>query len=133
MAKVEEVVEFQIDLAKRIGSLAEILGKIAKAGVNGRAIAAWEEPAKGTALLVVNNPAKTEQALREAGTPFQKTAALAVTTKNTKGSGAKMAKALADAGINITAFRATATGTGNYLTILSTSDNVRAAQALKKV
>jgi hypothetical protein len=132
MAKVEQVTLFQCEIPKMVGSLADALGKIAKAGLNGRILAAWEETTRGVLLIVVNNAEKAEQLLRD-WTAVRRQPALAVTMKNGRGTGAKMAKALAGAGINITMMQATATGSGNYLTLLGTSDNAAAAAVLKKV
>jgi hypothetical protein len=56
---------------------------------------------------------------------------LAVTLKNRRGAGKKIAQALADAEINITGSYASAIGGGNYLTIINTDNNNGAARILK--
>jgi hypothetical protein len=131
MAKVEKVVQFNVAIPKGIGTLAEALDLVSASGINGRAFAAWEEPKRGTLMLVANDPKKTEKALKAAEVKYQKAPALAVTVKNRRGSGRRMAQILADAGINIMMAHASALGSGNYLTILMTSNDTAASKVLR--
>jgi hypothetical protein len=133
MARVEKVVEFWVQLKKRVGSLADALSVLSDAGLSGRALVAWEEKKRGVLLLVTNNPRKTEGALKRAKPKlrYKKNPALAVTLKNRRGSVRRVAQALADADINITGAYASAMGTGNYLLILGTENNNRAMKIIK--
>jgi len=133
MAKVERVTQCWVKIPKRLGSLASILDTLASGGVNGRAFVAWEEKNRGVLLFVGNDGAKTTRALKKAKPKVRvtKESALAVTTKNRRGSAKKMAQALADAGINITGIHASCLGTSNYLTIITTDNNTKAAKILK--
>jgi hypothetical protein len=133
MAKIERVTQYWVRIPKRLGSLANILDTIASGGVNGRAFVAWEEKTKGVLLFVGSDGAKATRALKKAKPKVRvtKEPALAVTAKNRRGSAKRMAQALADAGINITGCHASCVGTGNYLTIITTDNNAKAAKVLK--
>ena len=135
MARVEKTVEFWVQLKKRVGSLADALGVLADAGINGRAFVAWEEKKRGVLLLVTTDPRKTARALDRAKPKLRhkKNPALAVTLKNRRGSARRAARALAEAGINITGAHASATGTGNYVLIINTDNNRKAEKILKQL
>jgi len=131
MAKVEKVVQFTISIPKGVGTLAEALDLISASGISGRAFAAWEEPKRGMLLLVANDPKRTERTLKASGVKYQRSPALAVTVKNRRGMGRRMAQALAEGGINIVMAHASALGSGNYLTILMTSNDTEAGRILR--
>jgi hypothetical protein len=133
MAKVEKVTEFWVRIRKKIGSLAKAMDAIADGGVNGRAFVAWEEKKSGVLLFVPNDVRKATRALKAARLRFKKNPAIAVICKNRRGSGKRIAQALADAEINITGAHASAVGTGNYLTVLTTDNNTAAMRVLKDV
>lgn len=133
MAKVEKVTQFWVQIPKRIGSWAKAMSAVADAGINGRAYVGWEEKKRGILLLVTNDPRKTERALTKAKPKlrFKKEKALAVTMKNRRGSGKRLANALAEAEISVTGVHASAVGTGNYLTIIATDNNAKAEKVIK--
>ena len=95
--------EFTVRLANRPGMLAMLAERIASAGVNLEALAAYGTGEEGTVHLMVDDAATARSVLRRAGLAFDEREVLATTLPHQPGAVAAMARRLADAGVNIEA------------------------------
>lgn len=83
------------------GRLAEITAVIAQAGIDLRAVSLADTSDFGILRVIVDNPQKTEQVLKDAGYTVAVTDVIAVGLKDEPGEFSKAVKVLADNGINI--------------------------------
>jgi len=97
------VTEFTVRLANRPGMLAMLAERIAAAGVNLEALAAYGFREEGEARLMVDDAATARSVLRRAGLAFDEREVLQTTLPHRTGAVAAMARSLADAGVNIDA------------------------------
>jgi len=95
--------EFTVRLANRPGMLAMLAERIASAGVNLEALAAYGFGEEGRVHLIVDDAAAARGVLRRAGLAFEEREVLLTTLPHRPGSVAAMARSLADAGVNIEA------------------------------
>lgn len=95
--------EFVVRLDNRPGSFARVAEVLAQAGVNIEALAAWGLDGDGLARLIVDDAPGARRALEEAGLNFDEHRILTTGLPNRPGELAKVARSLADAGINIDA------------------------------
>jgi hypothetical protein len=123
----------------RPGGLADKLAALAAAGANLEFVIARRAPEQRGSGVVFVTPlkgAKQVKAAEAAG--FQKTGSLhslRVEGADKPGAGAKLTRALAEAGINLRGFSAAALGTRyvTHLALDTAQDAVKAAAALKKL
>jgi|WetSurMetagenome_2_1015567.scaffolds.fasta_scaffold750516_1 hypothetical protein len=95
--------EFTVRLANRPGMLAMLAERIASAGINLEALAAYSVGEEGNVHLMVDDAATARAVLRRAGLSFVEREVLATTLAHHPGAVATMARRLADAGVNIEA------------------------------
>jgi len=126
-------------LEDRPGGLADKLAPLAQAGVNLEFIISRRTPERAGSGVVFITPikgAKHVKAAQAAG--FQKSTSLhsvRVDGADKPGSGARMTRALAEAGINLRGLSAAAMGTRfvTYLALDTAEDAAKAAAVLKKL
>ncbi|MGH9166782.1 MAG: hypothetical protein ACRD02_02980 [Acidimicrobiia bacterium] len=97
------VTEFTLKLANRPGQLAALAEILGSAGVNIEALAAFGMNEEGHVRMVVSDPELARRALDEAGFTLEEREILSTVLPNHPGSFAKMARSLAEAGVNIDA------------------------------
>ena len=137
--KVSKTDTWASTIDDRPGGLADKLAALAKAGANLEFVIARRAPEQRGCGVVFVTPlkgAKQVKAAQAAG--FQKTASLhslRVEGVDKPGAGAKMTKALADAGINLRGFSAAALGKRyvTHLAVDTIQDAARAAAVLRKL
>ncbi len=95
--------EFTVNLANRPGMLAALTETLAEAGVNIEALAAFGVNEEGFVRLIVDNAHAARTALRGAGLTASERSVLTTTLSHRPGTLAKMARSLADSGVNIDA------------------------------
>ena len=95
--------EFTVHLANRPGMLAMLAERLASAGVNLEALAAYGIAEEGRAHLMVDDATAARSVLRAAGLAFDEREVLVTTLPHRPGAVAAMARRLADAGVNIEA------------------------------
>jgi hypothetical protein len=95
--------EFSVRLANRPGMLAALAETLADAGVNIEALAAFGFDEEGIVRVIVDNAVVARRALREAGLDATERQVLTTHLDNRPGSLARMARQLADGGVNIDA------------------------------
>jgi hypothetical protein len=88
---------------------------------------------KATFTLVVDDYARAEQALQQIGADeIHESSVLLVETPNQVGALRRIAKLIADAGINIFYFYATTSSGKTATTVMKTADDAKAVTVLKK-
>jgi len=119
-------------MVNRVGLLSEVTTAIARAKVNINAICAYGMEGTGHFLLTTNSNAKAKKALVPLGVAIEERDVLGVEMADKPGALQKVAKKIADAGIDIVYMYATA-GSGRQVTcVFLTSDNTKAIQAINQ-
>lgn len=93
---------FTIRLSNEPGALAKVAEKIAEGGVDIRAIGGGGIEDVGVGALITDNDAATRAALAQANCRYTESEAIMADMDDRPGSLAKAARALADAGVNLT-------------------------------
>jgi hypothetical protein len=102
--------EFTVFLEERIGALASLAETLAQSGINIIAIHATECPGRGIVQLMTNNDDATVNALSMAGLEFTTRRVLLLSLADEPGQLARLARAIAQADININAIYITMSG-----------------------
>jgi hypothetical protein len=97
------VTEFTVRLANAPGMLAALAERLDDAGVHIEAVAAFGAGARGVVHLVVSDAEMARSVLREAGMAFEERPVIATELPPEPGALARMARRLADTGVNIEA------------------------------
>jgi hypothetical protein len=117
--KVSEASYFRVMLPQRARAGAELLGALAAAGVNLRAVHAFPVGRRAQVDLVPDDAAVFRRAARGAGVRVgAPKRCFLVTGDDRVGAVARVMERLGAAGINVTATTALAAGGGRYATIL---------------
>jgi hypothetical protein len=120
-----------------VGLTAQVAAAVAGMGVNILAATGYSASGlreKATFTLVVDDYAKAEQALLRIGAnEIHESTVLLVVTPNRVGALERIAKLIADAGINIFYFYATTSSGDTATTVMKTADDARAIKVLQKV
>lgn len=95
--------EFTIHLANRPGMLATLTERLADAGVNIEALAAFGVGEVGIVRVIVDDADATRSVLRGAGTGFDERGVLTEVLPHEPGAMAAMTRRMADSGVNIDA------------------------------
>lgn len=110
-------------LANKPGVMADLCAGLNEYRVNIRALTVMDTVDIGTIRLVVDNVDAAKGALREAGAAFVVVPVVGVLIPNKQGAFARVARSMANNGINIEYFYATATPGAEYsLAIFRVSD-----------
>ncbi len=116
----------------RLGFFSEVSGALTKARVNIDALCAYEMEDKAYFMLAADSPVRATKALAPLGGEIKEEEVVAVEMPNRPGELEKVAKKLADAGININLIYGT-TGTGKASTcFFKTGDNKKAIRLINK-
>ncbi|MGQ9592832.1 MAG: ACT domain-containing protein [Planctomycetota bacterium] len=95
--------EFRVVLSNRPGELARVATALARQGVSLKAVAATAHSNQVTVHLVGHDVESTRAGLEAAAIPFEEHEVLSVLLEDKAGELAKIAGALADAGVNLNA------------------------------
>jgi hypothetical protein len=128
MPKVTQIV---VPLANKPGALAQLCSILGKAGVNITALLAPEIRGRGKVRVLVDNPDKAKDALKEAKIRFSEEDVIAVELDNRSGALGEVAEKLAQSKINIKFAYATASeGSAKAMVILAVPDAAKALGVL---
>jgi hypothetical protein len=127
---VRKKTEFFIDCPHKPGELARALETLAKAEVNILAFCGYGHGDTASMHFVVDEDAAATAALKAARIEFDTHRVVAVTAGSGPGQGAKFARALADAKINIEYAYASTSGTGDSTAVFGVKNVERALQVL---
>lgn len=102
MAKT--VQDFSFIVEDRPGALADVAALIAKEGINLDGCMGIRSQGKGVIHVHTDNPQATAKVLQSAGIKFEKRELFEIAIQDKPGELAKLSRALADAGVNLTLF-----------------------------
>lgn len=123
--------EFKVTMEDRPGSLAKLTEALGKGGVNIEGIAAIPSGGKGDIRVVMGNAAGARQALQGAGITVEgEREVLVVDLPHRPGELAKVARKLADAGVNIDSVYSMGDRGGNRQVVLGVDDLEKARKAV---
>ncbi len=132
MAKAKKLKQLSFTIPNRTGLLSEVTTAIVDAKVNVNTICAYELENNAYFMLTVDSNAKAKKALAQLGIKTKEDDVVAVGMPNKVGVLQKVAKKIADAGININCIYGT-TGTGRSSTcVFKTSDNKKVIGMINK-
>jgi hypothetical protein len=130
MAKVTKVNQLMVETPDEVGTMAKVCSAISDAGVNIKAICACAREGKGRFMLLTEDNAKAEQALKSAGFTVSQEEAVAIELENEAGAAKKTTQKMADAGVSLKyCYGSTGNGTVALL-IFNSNDNEKALKAL---
>ena len=113
------------------GLLGRVLGTLANAGVNLRALSVFTKDAEGHFLLITSDNKKAETALRSLGYKVKSRQALVVEISDRIGAGAEIGALLGNAVIDIESCYGSTAGKGRALLIFQTNNNKKAYETLR--
>ena len=101
MAEAKKLKQLSFSLPNKVGLLAQVASAVSQAKVNIEAICAYEMDYKGYFMMVTDNNAKAKKVLAKMGANVEVEDVLIVTVPNKVGQLQKLAKQIADAGVDI--------------------------------
>jgi len=132
MGKARTLKQLSFTMPNRVGLLSEITTAIAGAKVNINSMCASEKEDTAYFMLTTDSNTKTKKALAGLGVEITEEDVVAVEMPNRAGELQKVAKKIADAGININYMYGT-TGVGKSATcIFKTADNKKVVKVINK-
>jgi hypothetical protein len=120
-----------LDIANRVGALAQVTQILADAGVNVAGLQLGRGPDQHNLRLTVDNPGVAIAALARHGLEAKRTEVLTLSVKNRPGALAAAAARLAEHGVNIHAVFLSAKSTKHVELILQVDDVSAARKALR--
>ncbi|MDI6764218.1 MAG: ACT domain-containing protein [Thermodesulfobacteriota bacterium] len=132
MAKARKVKEIGFTMPNKVGLLSEVTTAIAGAKVNITAICAYGMEESAYFMLATNSNAKAKKSLAPLGVPIEEKDVVEVEVPDKPGELQKVAKKIADAGIDIEYMYATASSGKKETCIFMTSDNAKAIKVINK-
>jgi hypothetical protein len=132
MAKAKKSKQLSFSMINRVGLLSEISTVITDAKINMHAICAYAMDGEAYFMLVTENNVKAKKVLSKLGIAAGAEDVLSVEMQNKKGELQKIAKKIADAGIDVDYLYGTA-GTGKTSTcVFKTADDNKAMRVINK-
>ena len=132
MAKAKKAQALAFTLSNKAGQLSAVCGLIAEAGVNIAGIQVTDSGANADFHIVTAKNAKARKALAPLGVEIRDEDVLSVALADKAGRLLKVAKRLADAGINVLHAWATTSDGKKASLILRTSDDKKALALINK-
>lgn len=132
MAKAKKAKQLSLTMPNKVGLLSEVSAVIAGAKVNINAICAYEMEDKAYFMLITENNAKAKNVLSPLGAEIEEEDVISVDLPNKVGELQKVAKKIADAGIDINYLYGTV-GTGkSSICVFKTADDSKAIKVINK-
>jgi len=128
---VKQETELYVITPNEPGILGRVLGTLANAGVNLKALCARSEKRKGIFLLITSDNKKAEKALKELGYEVKTNKVVTVEIDDRIGAGAEIGALLGNAAIDIDYCYGTSTGKAKALLVFQTNDNKKAVETLR--
>jgi len=127
---VKEETELQVITPNEPGILGRVLGTLANAGVNLRALRAHAQGEKGMFLLITSNNEKAEKALKVLRYKVKTNKVVTVEIEDRIGSGAEIGALIGNAAVDIDYCYGTSIGAGRALLVFQTNNNKKAVETL---
>lgn len=131
MAKARKVKELSFSVPNRVGLLSEVTTAIARTKVNITSICAYAMENNAFFMLTTSSNAKAKKALIALGLGIEEKDVVEVEMPNKPGELEKVAKKIADAGIDIQYVYATAGG-GKATCVFHSADDPMAIKVIRK-
>lgn len=131
MHAVNEETELHVITPNEPGIFGRVLGTLANAGVNVRALYVYSEGDQGHFHLVTSDPLKAENALKTLGYKVKAKKVMTCLVSDRIGAGAEIGALLGNAVIDIQYAYGSASGEGKTLLVFQTSNNKKAVETLK--
>ena len=131
MTSVNEDTELTVTTPDEPGIFGRVLGTLANAGINVKALYVYSETDQGHFHLVTSDAKKAETALRILGYKVKSTKVLTVLVTDRIGAGAEIGALLGNAVITIQYSYGSSAGEGKTLLVFHTSNNRKAIDTLK--
>jgi hypothetical protein len=132
MAKARKIKQLSFTMPNKVGLLSEISTALTSAKVNMVGLCAYEMYNEAYFMLVTDSTKKAKKVLAKIGVKVREEDAVITEMPNKAGALQKVAKKIADAGININYLYGTA-GTGRFsMCVLKTSDDRKAVNLINK-
>jgi hypothetical protein len=113
------------------GILGRVLGTLANAGVNLRALSVYSEPGAGHFRLVTSDNKKAETSLRALGYKVKMNKVITVEITDRIGAGAEIGALLGNAVIDVDYSYGSSAGKGHALLVFKTNNDKKAYDTLK--
>ncbi len=130
MHNVKEETELHVTTPNEPGITGRVLGTLANAGVNLRALRAHAEGNKGIFLLITSDNVKAEKALKVLRYKVKTRKVVTVEIEDRIGAGAEIGVLLGNAAIDIDYCYGTSSGAGSAILVFQTNDNKKALETL---
>lgn len=131
MTDVREEIELTVTTPDEPGIFGRVLGTLANAGINVRALYVYSEADRGHFHLITSDAAKAEAALRTLGWKVKSKKVVTVLVTDRIGAGAEIGALLGNAVIDIQYSYGSTAGEGKTLLVFHTSNNRKAVDTLK--
>ncbi len=128
---VKQETELYVITPNELGILGRVLGTLANAGVNLKALCARSEKRKGIFLLITSDNKKAEKALKELGYEVKTNNVVTVEIDDRIGAGAEIGVLLGNAAIDIDYCYGISTAKARTLLVFQTNDNKKAVETLR--
>jgi hypothetical protein len=124
-------IELHVLTPNEPGILGRVLGTLANAGVNLRALSAFTRADEGHFLLLTSDPKKAETALRTLGYKVKSRKVLTVEISDRIGAGAEIGALLGNSVIDIEYCYGSSAGKGRAVLVFQTNNNKKAYETLR--
>ncbi len=131
MHKVEIETELHVVTPNEPGILGRVLGTLANAGVNLKALSAYSDKDKGHFRLITANNKKAEKALKSLGYKVTTSRVVTVEMGDRIGAGAEIGALLGNAVIDIDYCYGTSAGLGRALLVFRTNNPKKTLETLQ--
>ncbi len=131
MHKVEEATELHVVTPNEPGILGRVLGTLANAGVNLKALCVYTHEGQGHFLLITADNKKAEKSLRALGYKVKTNKVITVEIGDRIGAGAEIGALLGNAVVDIDHSYGTSAGLGRALLVFKTNKHKKALETLK--
>ena len=122
--------QIQVEVADKVGKLAEVTDKVKQAGVNIFALCAWVEGGRGHLTMVTEDNEKACAAVKGVVDKCEFGEVVCLQAPNEPGALNAVAQKLAKVGIGIQTIYATAGKAEEATVVMITDDNAKAAEIL---
>ena len=131
MHQVKKDTELEVITPNEPGILGRVLGTLANAGVNLKALNAYSEKDKGIFLILTSNNKKAEKCLKALGFEVKTNQVITVLIGDRIGAGSEIGALLGNAVIDIDYCYGSSAGMGKAMLVFKTNDNKKAYDTLK--
>lgn len=131
MHLVNEETELHVITPNEPGILGRVLGTLANAGVNLKALSAYSEEKWGHFLLITADNKKAEKALKQLGYKVTVNKVITVEIGDRIGAGAEIGALLGNAAVDIDYCYGTSAGLGRALLVFKTNNPKKALDTLR--